>query len=232
MSKKQNEKQNRVSLELRWFFPGNMPENVKSWFQKLDDTNYLMQEDAREDYQLPIPNCDYISVKLREERLEIKLRSQKEPFTALEGKIRGIEEKWTKWAWISDPKSSRFYESFKTEEPFGPTIKIAKARNIRRYQVSNSDVYNYAAHRNPVKQIREGDSGYSIEITNLRTLGKSWWTLAFETIGIEKRDIILMAVEQLLNTYSGPALTEEASYGYPHWLVTMPRNKFNHLRYS
>jgi hypothetical protein len=211
-------------LELRWFFPGDLPQDIKFWFENLDDASYLVQEKRREDYQLPIPSCDYISIKLREERLEIKWRSQREHFSALSGRIKGTEEKWTKWAWISDPKNNSSYESFKIGEPFGPTIKIEKARNTRRFEILNRNTYNDTLlHSRPIKQIKEGITGYSIEITNIKSLDKSWWSLALETFGTEERKIIHAAVEQLLNTYSGPALREESSYGYSHWLVNHAR---------
>lgn len=221
MKKTQEEgKKKIISFELRWFFPGDPSDDVNSWFKNLDGINYIIKEPPREDYQLSIPNCDYVNVKLREERLEIKWRSCKEPFSAIDGKIRGIEERWAKWAWVTDPKNSKSYESFKIEEPFGPTFKITKTRNIRHYQVSDRNVQNDLQYRNPMEQIIEGTTGYSVEITSLRMLDQSWWTLAFETYGTAERSLIRIVAEQSLSTYSGPTLTEGASYGYSHWLAT------------
>ena len=61
-----------ISNELRWFYPGNLPENIQLWFQQNCLLDPLKSPEAREDVYLYSPGCDYLGIKLRQRRLEVK----------------------------------------------------------------------------------------------------------------------------------------------------------------
>jgi hypothetical protein len=53
----------------------------------MDDRNLVTFEEPREDFQMNIPSCEYLGVKLRNERLEIKWRrGEGENFASHDGR--------------------------------------------------------------------------------------------------------------------------------------------------
>ncbi len=63
-----------LSNELRWFYPGKLPENIQLWFQQNCLIDPLKSPEEREDVYLYSPGCDYLGIKLRQGRLEVKWR--------------------------------------------------------------------------------------------------------------------------------------------------------------
>ncbi|MGL4619835.1 MAG: hypothetical protein ACRCZS_12370, partial [Chroococcidiopsis sp.] len=62
------------SLELRWFISGELPLEVSSWFEQDKLGGQLQAPETREDVYLYVPECEYMGLKLRQGRLEIKWR--------------------------------------------------------------------------------------------------------------------------------------------------------------
>jgi hypothetical protein len=56
------------TIELRWFFKGSLSQNAFADNYLTTPNNY----ELRSDYYFIIRNCDYLGVKIREKRLEIK----------------------------------------------------------------------------------------------------------------------------------------------------------------
>jgi hypothetical protein len=211
------------SWELRWFFQGEMPQVVKSWFENMHETRYIIHENSREDHQLLSSKaCENIGIKIREERLELKWRKQSEPFSLSDNnKIVGTAENWLKWVWVSDQRRKDEYQSMLLGPPKGPTVKIIKKRDVRIYQALSSDNRNNKNHHYLLKALQNRSSdgkGCLIEITDVAILDRCGWSIAFESFGSEDPALLQMAANQYLSTYMGPGLTEENSYGYPHWI--------------
>lgn len=209
-----------ISWELRWFYPGDMPQAIDSWFEGIGDSNNITHEDTREDYQIPLPGCDYLGIKLREKRLEIKWRKKNEGFSLLDGMVKGSLENWAKWGWAADPGFADSYGSFAVEGPQGPTVRIAKKRSVRRYQVLDDDDNE---RLRPVRWVEGKSKGCSIEVTGVESMGRQWWSVAFETFGTEEKTLLQTTAEQLLSSYQGPLLTQENSFGYPRWIGSFAR---------
>jgi hypothetical protein len=111
------------SWELRWFFPGQIPQVAKSWFENIDETRYIIHENSREDHQLiSSKTCEDIGIKVREERLEIKWRKQRESFSLPDKRVVGTAENSLKWIWVSDQRHMDDYPSILPGPPQGPTV--------------------------------------------------------------------------------------------------------------
>ncbi|BAY35854.1 hypothetical protein NIES2111_01710 [Nostoc sp. NIES-2111] len=87
-----------TSKEIRWFYPGRIPEGIKVWFHQycLIDQEQLPQE--REDVYLYIPGSDFLGIKLREGSLEVKWRTAELGVVSFGELVSGKAEKWTKWS--------------------------------------------------------------------------------------------------------------------------------------
>lgn len=214
------------SWELRWFSAGEVPQEVNSWFKDLDESSYIIYENPREDHQMWASKaCENMGIKIREEKLEIKWRKQVEPYSLPAGNASGIAENWLKWNWTSGESYPGAYLSFLVEYPQGPTVKINKKRILRRYRAlhqSNNNIQNDDDNDDyklsPLTSRIIDGMGIQVEITNLEIRNKHWWSIAFETFGAEDANLLHMTANRFLSKYGGPHLTEDNSYGYPHWI--------------
>jgi len=62
----------QLTAELRWFYRGTMERNSPSGSSKVN--LHLAPPEEREDLYLYSPECEYLGIKLRQGRLEIKWR--------------------------------------------------------------------------------------------------------------------------------------------------------------
>jgi hypothetical protein len=117
------------------------------------------------------------------------------------------------------------YGEFCVQAPRGPTVKISKERQVRRYQIKDNGNDLDAIRLHPIHTIPAGATGCSMELTCVQALESSWWSLALETFGSEKIDLLKIVAMQLLLTFPGLSLIQENSYGYPHWLGALIKTK-------
>lgn len=184
------------SLELRWFIPGELPSDVSAWFEQDKLGGQLQPPEAREDVYLYVPGCEYMGIKLRQGRLEIKWRQAELEVLSFE-KVEGKLEKWGKWL-CEDPTET----SFKPENVLGQRtwVKIGKVRSQRLYD------------------------GCALELTQLtienNTENNTWWSLALETLGADTRarEKLQSIFELISKTQITPHLQAQNSYAYPKWI--------------
>lgn len=181
------------SLELRWFISGELPSEISAWFVQDKLGGQLQPSETREDVYLYTPECEYMGIKLRQGRLEVKWRQAELeilPFARIEGKL----EKWSKWL-CEDPKE----ESFKPERVLKQKswLKIGKVRSQRLYD------------------------SCALELTQLNIRDCKWWSLALETLGTEPQQMnkLQSIFESVGKTYSGSHLQAQNSYAYPKWIA-------------
>ena len=181
-----------TSLEVRWFISGKLPLNVETWFSTADLGGQLQAPEAREDVYLYAPECEYMGIKLRQGRLEIKWRQAELEvlrFERLEGKL----ERWGKWL-CEDPTT----ESFQPKHVLNQKswVRIGKVRSQRLYD------------------------GCTLELTQLTLQNNAWWSLALETFGTEQQqmDKLQIIFELIGKTYTGSQLQIQNSYAYPKWI--------------
>ncbi len=72
-----------ISNELRWFYPGSIPEDMELWFKQNCLLDSLQSPEEREDVYLYSP-CDFLGIKLR-------LSIRENPWWSLAFETRGQE---------------------------------------------------------------------------------------------------------------------------------------------
>lgn len=195
-----------TTAELRWFYPGKLPEIVLQWFEQ-DRLGYLAPVEEREDIYLYVPESEFVGIKLRQGRLEVKWR--KAELGILEfGQAVGKAEKWSKW--LCEDKSQ---ESFQRSQVSGKQtwISVNKQRKQRNYTVTNQAVVAI-----PIEQFC--DRVCSVELTQLEIYNHFWWSLAFEASGEDEFNTLKIVAESLFQFYSSPKLQLQDSFAYPWWL--------------
>jgi hypothetical protein len=96
------------SHEIRWIGSGKRPDALAHWFKTVPGDEKV--EKKRTDVYLTASDGDELSVKFREEQLEVKVRESSRDIATAEGKATGKAEVWRKWDWnlkSFQPKSKR-----------------------------------------------------------------------------------------------------------------------------
>lgn len=185
-----------TSVELRWFYPGKLPADISAWFNA--DGLCQLPENRQDIYLFVAPDCDYMGVKLRQGRLEVKWRQAELGTISFANLVAGKLEKWGKWLCEDE-----------TGESFLPQGVVSKSEWIRVQKMR--------------QQRQQQDC--SVEITQLAINGDFWWSLAFEAIG-EQEDAIahLQAVgSKIFQDYNLYPLQVQDSFAYPSWLTIATR---------
>lgn len=202
------------TAEMRWFYPGKVPEEVRHWFQKELGHDNLRSPETREDVYLWVPQCDFLGVKHRQGRLEIKWRQQKLGGWQISDRCSGNAEIWIKWLCV-DPESDNMLPANATSEP--TWIGVQKNRQQRMYAcLENHQV-------KPITADEWVSCGGGVELTQLTVCRKDWWTLGMEVFG-ENRDLseVLKAIASTVTAnYTGEAMSADYSFGYPAWLARL-----------
>ncbi len=200
-----------TSAELRWFSRGTLPTEISRWFELDDFGDRLAPPEEREDLYLYSEGCDYLGIKLRQGRLEVKWRQAELGSVIFGDRVEGKAEKWGKWL-CEDPTAKSFQPATVVGEK--AWVGIKKVRSHRQYQVLPDKSLIAVPVAEPI------DQGCTVELTELSVGGKAWWSLAFEAFG--KDDCLMLHLQTVASyvfkTDSGPKLAVEDSYAYPSWL--------------
>ncbi len=182
-----------TTAELRWFYLGQLPQEISQWFQQDFLDGQLEPPEEREDLYLYSPENDYMGIKLRQGRLEIKWRKAELGVLRFGDRVEGKAEKWGKWL-CEDPTS----ESFQPKDVVGKKswMSVKKVRSQRQYE------------------------NCGVELTQLSVRGNNWWSFALEATG---GDVSLMnnlqtVASSVFKSYRNPKLQVQDSYSYPSWL--------------
>lgn len=188
------------TVEVRWFFDSS-PFSASEYFSEAHKAA------VRTDWYA-LPSDLGCGIKIREGRLETKLREsylgKHEFLTNMHGNL----ERWKKW-------SCEIIEGdVPTDEILTATnwFALDKERYVRRFEVSNSGV---------VETFDRPQNGCSFELTLLRASNRTWFTVGFEANGnAEQLHPNLLAVARYINEIRafGDDFRIENSYGYPEWL--------------
>jgi len=187
-----------TSAELRWFKRGKLPQEISKWFQQDDLEGQLQQPEEREDLYLYSPGIEYLGLKLRQGRLEIKWRKAELGVRWFGDRVEGKVEKWGKWL-CQDSTG----ESFQLTDIVGEKswVSVKKVRSQRLYE------------------------NCALELTQLNIGGNDWWSLAFEASDDDSLIDNLKTVANLVfKTYNGLELQAQDSYAYPSWLDIVIEN--------
>ena len=205
----------QLTAELRWFNRGTLPEEISHWFEQDCLGEQLKPPEEREDVYLYSPECEYLGIKLRQGRLEIKWRKAELGVVRFGDGVEGKVEKWGKWL-CEDPT-----ESFQLADVVGKKawVGVKKVRSQRQYQVFPGTVTAV-----PINESIE--QGCTVELTQLSINGNAWWSLAFEAFGENATlmDNLQAVASWVFKTYRGSKLQAEDSYAYPSWLSVILRS--------
>lgn len=207
------------TAEVRWFRRGKLPATVQSWFSNCPGKTPSWEQ--RTDTYL-MTHVDYVGMKIREGRLEVKFRTRRVRKREFLPKLTGTVENWTK---VGFGDESNSLAATNAQPPGTRWLEVKKARLIRHYtQTDSGKIISLDAGAMSFSPTQlEVDDGCSLEITEIEILGGSWWSVGFEAFGVqESREVLLeAAVEYLGKMYDSPALQLQDSHGYPSWLTTL-----------
>lgn len=200
-----------TTSEIRWFYQGTVPPAIESWFNADVLSEDCETFEDREDWYLLIPGCEFLGVKLRQERLETKLRITESGILQFRNNVIGSAEQWMK-STCEDAK----LESLITPEVVakGQWLKVEKVRSQMRYLVA--DNHNLT----PASTEQKSQEGCNVELTQLIVNQNLWWSLGFEASGTDGNltSNLETVAKKLFQTFPQQELSLVDSYAYPKWL--------------
>lgn len=153
------------SLEVRWIFPGQLPDAVARWFRR-----FPAALESRQDAYLIDPPLRGLSVKVRGGGpFEVKAYRGSPGILDVAGRARGRMESWQKWSFPCGPPGQG------SGEPAGWRL-VHKARRVSRFLLASGSWL--AGLTEP-----GGKPGCAVEVTEVSVRGEAWWTLGFEATG-------------------------------------------------
>lgn len=188
----------RDTAEVRWFFPGPVPEPAAAWFDGLG----AGPPQTRTDHYLR-PTDDALNLKLREGLVEVKRRGSVAPFDA--PRAAGTLERWRKWGF-------RLAEH-DAPAPEGEWLAVTKTRRLAHYAVEDG-------RARPHPGEAPAALGCDVELGRVEVEGAVWWTVCFEAYGAPLGALpdALRRTAAAVLTPAAPPLPAPASLGYPAWL--------------
>lgn len=197
------------TAEVRWFSRGPILPHVEAWFHHGDGS--VEQEPGRVDHYLQLAHIDSLGIKLRQDRIEIKQRVDRQGLVRFHERVVGLVEQYHKWSFALDEPNVVVARATAVA---GAWIPVRKERQLRRYRVADDgDVTPLASSTSP-------DRGCELELSRVAVLGETWWTLAFEAFGEPStiRADLLAVVRTVFATGTPPTLPAHDSRGYAAWL--------------
>lgn len=197
------------TVEVRWFFPGKIPGDVRGWFVGLAKTAVAFHP-PRTDYYLHLPGNDALGVKWREGRLEAKQRYADWGGVNFTPQASGVAAHWRKYSFALGDDTA---VSNVSDSP--DWIAVRKVRALLGWRLEGGKAAAAApADLNAVCQM---------ELGQVTAVGAAWWTLGFEAAGRESAfaQFLLPVVQRALSSAGAPALPVAASFAYPRWLLAV-----------
>jgi hypothetical protein len=197
------------TLEVRWFFRGTVPAEVRAWFQRGEGEPEAAP--SRVDHYLRLGGNGGLGIKVREGRLELKQRQGQQGALVLHQRVMGRVEHWRKWSFALVEGSS---ELDRMLIPPRAWIGVTKARLLRRYLVTSEDRIV------PTSTAEYPERACDWELTQVHVRGSAWWTVGFEAFGQETvlQETLRLVAGQVLAAREPPRLEIQDSFGYPEWL--------------
>jgi len=202
-----------TTYELRWFYAGTVPENIQTWFEQNCLIDPRQAPEERTDLYLYSPECDFLGIKLRQGRLEVKWRTAELGVVRFGEFVEGKAEKWGKWM-CCDPTQESFQPHQVLKNPMW--VSVQKGRYSQHYQVLPESSPQPVARR----EDEDIDNGCSLELSRLVIQENIWWSLAFEAFGDDTRlmDNLQETASWVFQTNRELKLLVQNSYAYPSWL--------------
>ncbi len=120
-----------ASGEIRWFFDGPLPDDVRAWFES---RGLGISEPRRTDEYLVLPGCTTTGVKLREGRFEIKALTRSPVPASYSNRVSGLKDAWIKWS--RKTEDERLLRNVLVSNG-DPWISVSKERNLRLFSLES-----------------------------------------------------------------------------------------------
>jgi len=195
------------TVEVRWFFPDDIPLSVAAWFNVAAPT--AANEPVRVDYYLKLEDQNSLGVKVRGGCLEAKQRQLSMGSCRFHNKVVGQLESWVKWGQILEKINSKPANQFREM-----WIPVTKKRQMVSFTMSEG------TWRARGGKLRFDDHGCEIELSSIEIDSGIWWTLAFEASGKPDQDmsVLIDVAELFFASLDPPPLPLSKSHGYPCWI--------------
>ena len=190
-------------LEVRWIRPGTLDPQLSDWFSR-----FPISTESRVDHYLSDPDIDGLSVKIRGgHTLEVKARCGRCGELVLPDRADGFLESWQRWSF-----HGRAANWGRRDSP--GWIAVSK---VRRMSFMDGEGKLSARGEEP-----ECEMGCAIELTDVATAGRQWWTLGFEAYG-PADDLPGLLHSTAVTVFGEPlpggiALRSHESTSYAGWL--------------
>ena len=166
---------------------------------------------SREDTYLLDPRLPGVSVKVRGGGpVEVKAYRGSPGILEVAGRARGRLEAWQKWPLALRPPSRDSGEA-------AGWRPVRKRRRISRFSLADGQLVARA-------QQRGHEPGCEVELTEIRTGGQDWWSLAFEATGpagLLRSQLQATAAHVFAQPLPGSVEPgPDHSRSYPQWLAT------------
>lgn len=201
------------SAELRWFWPGTLPEEIMTWFRS---GKFLPSMKAREDRYLADSRQVEIGIKKRGDKkgIEIKGLVARIPVPIKFGTLEAHGELWTKWT-IDSLQLDTF-----------PYIPVYKNRYLRKFEITDTCVceIELGNDETPLDQDVRIDEGCNFEFTevSLSEDGPRSSTIGFEAFGSPEsvEANLLRTLHYLVGSTGIPEFNGGKELCYPAWLIS------------
>jgi hypothetical protein len=200
------------TLEVRWFYRGRIPGDVRAWFAGSDPAP--TPEPSRVDQYLCLPRSNALGIKLREGRIEIKQRLHQYGSVQFHRQATGVIEHWRKW---SLPLATTHDDLDEILVPASSWVGVRKERVLRGYRCDGEG-------RVVAIPITDSDQGCHMELADVQAGDRVWWTLAFEAYGAEPslRNSLAATIGHIFERDGAPCLLDaKDSFGYARWLALL-----------
>jgi hypothetical protein len=204
---------NFQTIEVRWFYRGEMPVQIGNWFETVG--RQLEKIDSRSDVYLQSNSPD-VGMKLRQGNLEVKYRQAEIGRFEIDGLVNSCVERWSKWICVDD--SGHLTPTQFADRP--GWLKVDKIRDRRLFRVEFGERVKLIQVATPTADLA------AIELTRLQVFDQNWWTIACEYFGndLEIDRQFLPLVSKLLAESKLADITPQISCGYPQWSIEIGRD--------
>jgi hypothetical protein len=226
------------SLEVRWFLPGSVEDNkpMEDWIR---DSHPLAQGPALKsgkpvglewegrmggmpDVYLLDPTFNDMSIKWRDDQLQIKGKVASLGTSSFCKQYRGIVQRWIKWSYKRDSITQSFKELFDEAKATAiPRAYVGKRRLLRKVRVDSVGHYVEVAATEPV------DRGLYLELTEISIKSAMYSSIAFEGFMDDTQmyedfpRLVELFLDSLKKYTPSANLDVTNSLSYPEWLINL-----------
>jgi hypothetical protein len=196
------------SAEIRWFFGGKLPDDVRTWFQAIA---LRPDPDARVDEYVLLPGGNTVGVKLRGGHVfEVKALCKPPRAVSLGHGIGGFTDRWIKWS-LESAAMDNLAADLRAD---APVMEIGKRRWLVKISLEQNEPAMAGAEAFPTM-------GCNVEMTELTREGTDWWSFGLEAFGpAPTTEVTLRKAAVYFFDRHTPnfELQPSNSLSYPRWL--------------